>query len=139
MSKKIPQAAHNALQTVLYRESQLETFSILMRPFVQEYTVQQSPDSTEFFRAVNFIYMKLNASLNEAYRNLLVWLHISPESLPEEARVAVVNRFTGSNREIMSSLINNLALPGKYLASDHDEFRKELDDWLAKNLPKTKE
>lgn len=134
-TKKIPQAAQSALMAVVSREADIKTFDILVRSGHNEFG--QFRFSKSEIDAVDTIRAYLHRMLTDAYRNLLMWLHISPESLPEECRVAVVNRYVGSSRaEIMSLLRSDLSLPGAYYSNEREQFRQELDEWFKENTPK---
>jgi hypothetical protein len=131
--RKLSKAAHTALQAVLYRESQCKAFQVLVEQIYHDHGNRQP--TSQLSSAIDVIsdYF-VNKSL-EAHRNLLLWMHVTPESLPEELRVAVVNKFVGSGKMIMHRLKTNLVLPSQWKADDEDQFRAEIDEWISSNLP----
>lgn len=134
--KKIPQAAQAAMMAVIDRESAIKAFDLLIQggrnEFGQYHFSKSEVDAVDILRA--WLYRRLA----EAHRNLLMWLHISPESLPEETRSVVVSKYVGAGKEIMSALRRDLSLPGSYRCEEHDQFRDEIDEWIKANMPKTK-
>ena len=75
------------------------------------------------------LYSALYADLNEAYRRLLMWAHMTPDARrTKKAAKMAYDHYLREGMEIMGYLHPSGMPPGRYLASDKDAFRAELDE-----------
>lgn len=133
MSRKIPKACKTALATYFDRECRYKVFHKIVNDTLSDRYMGRVNDVTQ--TAIDVVSNMLLSSVYDAMSNLLMWMQIDPGSLPEELRVAIVNKYAGSGRSIMHYIERELRHPGQFDSDDEDGFRGEINEWLMENMP----
>ena len=112
--------AHGAYKKYLYVEAQIGTLSMLSEQIYRD----GIPDE-RVSDALSVVHGHLVERSVRCCRDLLLWMGISPDALPEEDRRQLLGNFVAAGRDVRRMVEETL---GVCTADDADELMEEIDD-----------
>jgi len=119
----IAQAKKAALEGIELQRLRLVAFRFAIRG-IQDHRSQPE----RYCRAIETLLLAIYEDLAKDQERCMMWgLMTQDESERKEVAATVYQKFLSDGKEIMSFLEPSRRVPGRYMTSDHDAFRKELD------------